>query len=53
MARPPVTDVLRDAILPRSLRASQSTSPIAIGLVAALLLLCFMVLLLFRLNPHR
>jgi hypothetical protein len=48
-----VIDVLRDAIVPRNLRASRSTSAMAIGLAAALVLFFAMMLLLFLLNPHR
>jgi hypothetical protein len=50
---PPVADVARDAVLPRSLRSGRSTSPVALVVLAALALLFGLAFLVFFLHPHR
>ena len=50
---PPIADVLRDAIVPRSLRPSRSTSSVAMVVFAALALLFGLAFLIFLFHPHR
>jgi hypothetical protein len=47
----PVVDVAREAILPRSLRPSRSTSPVAMIVLGVLVLLFFMAFVFFF-RPH-
>ncbi len=50
---PPGADVFRDAILPRSLRPSRGTSPVALVIFAAVALLVGVAFLVFVIHPHR
>ena len=49
---PPVADVARDAVLPRSLRPGRTSSGLMVVVLAALLLFFMLFLIVFFTHPH-